>query len=185
MNQGVDAVFEMATRSAVLVRDQGHGGVGAAYDKDGNKDYSKEEKGGGGGKVLCDMPRRAEAEGDPRTAPRDDRGKSTRTKEGEGTQDTKRRRNDSRRERCHREYITHIDDSTHTYIRSPTIHQRPEPHFPSIGHTATISASHMFPQKRCARISFLARRSTTSNTTRGFSSCIILIFCIPCTNVII
>ncbi len=35
-NQGVDQVFESATRSAVLVRDQGHGGVGAAYDKDGN-----------------------------------------------------------------------------------------------------------------------------------------------------
>ena len=46
MNQGVDAVFEIATRSAVLVRDQGHGGVGPAYDKDGNKDFSKEEKGG-------------------------------------------------------------------------------------------------------------------------------------------
>lgn len=37
MNQGVDQVFESATRSAVLVRDQGHGGVGAAYDKDGNE----------------------------------------------------------------------------------------------------------------------------------------------------
>lgn len=36
LNQGVDQVFESATRSAVLVRDQGHGGVGAAYDKDGN-----------------------------------------------------------------------------------------------------------------------------------------------------
>lgn len=36
-NQGVDAVFESATRAAVLVRDQGHGGVGAAYDKDGKE----------------------------------------------------------------------------------------------------------------------------------------------------
>ncbi|ORY24857.1 putative Rho small monomeric GTPase [Naematelia encephala] len=36
LNQGVDAVFEAATRAAVLVRDQGHGGVGAAYDRDGN-----------------------------------------------------------------------------------------------------------------------------------------------------
>ncbi|WVQ97492.1 hypothetical protein IAU59_004606 [Kwoniella sp. CBS 9459] len=32
LNQGVDAVFEAATRAAVLVRDQGHGGVGANYD---------------------------------------------------------------------------------------------------------------------------------------------------------
>ena len=48
MNQGVDEVFEAATRAAVLVRDQGHGGIGAAFDKDGNKDYSKEEKGGVG-----------------------------------------------------------------------------------------------------------------------------------------
>ncbi|ORX36171.1 ras family-domain-containing protein [Kockovaella imperatae] len=47
MNLGVDTVFEAATRAAVLVRDQGHGGVGAAYDKDGN-DYTKEEKGGVG-----------------------------------------------------------------------------------------------------------------------------------------
>ncbi|WWC87346.1 uncharacterized protein L201_002235 [Kwoniella dendrophila CBS 6074] len=31
-NQGVDAVFESATRAAVLVRDQGHGGVGASHD---------------------------------------------------------------------------------------------------------------------------------------------------------
>ena len=46
MNEGVDAVFEAATRAAVLVRDQGHGGVGAAYDKDGNmnKEYRREEK---------------------------------------------------------------------------------------------------------------------------------------------
>jgi len=36
-NQGVDAVFEAATRAAVLVRDQGHGGVGAVYDKDGGE----------------------------------------------------------------------------------------------------------------------------------------------------
>jgi Rho family protein len=35
LNKGVDAVFEAATRAAVLVRDQGHGGVGAAFDKDG------------------------------------------------------------------------------------------------------------------------------------------------------
>ncbi|KAK6904228.1 rho family protein [Kwoniella mangroviensis CBS 8886] len=31
-NKGVDAVFEAATRAAVLVRDQGHGGVGASHD---------------------------------------------------------------------------------------------------------------------------------------------------------
>lgn len=37
LNVGVDSVFEAATRAAVLVRDQGHGGVGAAYDKDGNE----------------------------------------------------------------------------------------------------------------------------------------------------
>ncbi len=37
LNQGVDQVFESATRSAVLVRDQGHGGVGAAYDREGNE----------------------------------------------------------------------------------------------------------------------------------------------------
>ncbi|WWC59016.1 uncharacterized protein I303_101562 [Kwoniella dejecticola CBS 10117] len=30
--QGVDAVFEAATRAAVTVRDQGHGGVGASHD---------------------------------------------------------------------------------------------------------------------------------------------------------
>jgi Rho family protein len=30
-------VFEAATRAAVLVRDLGHGGVGAAYDKDGKE----------------------------------------------------------------------------------------------------------------------------------------------------
>jgi Rho family protein len=38
LNQGVDSVFEAATRAAVLVRDQGHGGVGNAYDKDGNRE---------------------------------------------------------------------------------------------------------------------------------------------------
>ena len=36
LSQGVDNLFESATRSAVLTRDQGHGGVGAAYDRDGN-----------------------------------------------------------------------------------------------------------------------------------------------------
>jgi Rho family protein len=40
LNQGVDSVFEAATRAAVLVRDQGHGGVGNAYDKDGNRESS-------------------------------------------------------------------------------------------------------------------------------------------------
>jgi Rho family protein len=40
LNKGVDTVFESATRAAVLVRDQGHGGIGAAYDKDGNRDSS-------------------------------------------------------------------------------------------------------------------------------------------------
>jgi hypothetical protein len=51
LNQGVDSVFEAATRAAVLVRDQGHGGVGNAYDKDGNRESYRgtkrdEEKGG-------------------------------------------------------------------------------------------------------------------------------------------
>ncbi|RXK39582.1 rho family protein [Tremella mesenterica] len=38
LNQGVDAVFEAATRAAVLVRDQGYGGIGPAYDREGNKE---------------------------------------------------------------------------------------------------------------------------------------------------
>jgi len=52
LNQGVDSVFEAATRAAVTVRDQGHGGVGNAYDKDGNRESYRgtkrqdEEKGG-------------------------------------------------------------------------------------------------------------------------------------------
>lgn len=46
LNQGVDALFEAATRAAVLVRDQGHGGIGAAYDRDG----MPMENGGGGQK---------------------------------------------------------------------------------------------------------------------------------------
>jgi Rho family protein len=56
-NQGVDAVFESATRAAVLVRDQGHGGVGAIYDKDGNgrresHRSEKNKKGSGVGKCC-------------------------------------------------------------------------------------------------------------------------------------
>ncbi|KAK8846584.1 hypothetical protein IAR55_005670 [Kwoniella newhampshirensis] len=38
LNQGVDAVFEAATRAAVLTRDQGHGGVGPAYDAGGHRE---------------------------------------------------------------------------------------------------------------------------------------------------
>ncbi|TYJ58248.1 hypothetical protein B9479_001073 [Cryptococcus floricola] len=51
LNQNVDDVFEAATRAAVLVRDQGHGGVGASYDRsgngtgDGSGGKSKREKG--------------------------------------------------------------------------------------------------------------------------------------------
>ncbi|KAK1926606.1 putative Rho small monomeric GTPase [Papiliotrema laurentii] len=52
LNQGVDAVFEAATRAAVLVRDQGHGGVGAAYDKDGVKELRREKDSGGVGKCC-------------------------------------------------------------------------------------------------------------------------------------
>ena len=60
LNQGVDNVFEAATRAAVLVRDQGHGGVGNAYDKDGNRESYRgtkrkdEDEGGGccGGCVI-------------------------------------------------------------------------------------------------------------------------------------
>ena len=37
LNRGVDSVFESATRAAVLVRDQGHGGVGAQFDRSGNE----------------------------------------------------------------------------------------------------------------------------------------------------
>jgi len=44
LNQGVDAVFEASTRAAVLVRDQGHGGVGAAYDRSGNEKSRPDEK---------------------------------------------------------------------------------------------------------------------------------------------
>ncbi|OCF34012.1 rho family protein [Kwoniella heveanensis CBS 569] len=55
LNQGVDAVFEAATRAAVLVRDQGHGGVGANYDHGhgghreayGGKKRSEKEDGSG------------------------------------------------------------------------------------------------------------------------------------------
>ena len=49
LNTGVDSVFESATRAAVLVRDQGHGGVGAQYDRTGNErrdSYRPKEKEG-------------------------------------------------------------------------------------------------------------------------------------------
>jgi hypothetical protein len=49
LNTGVDAVFESATRAAVLVRDQGHGGIGAQYDRTGNErrdSYRPKEKEG-------------------------------------------------------------------------------------------------------------------------------------------
>lgn len=52
-NQGVDQVFEAATRAAVLVRDQGHGGVGAAYDKDGVRELKREKDSGGVAKCGC------------------------------------------------------------------------------------------------------------------------------------
>ena len=48
-NQGVDAVFEAATRAAMLVRDQGYGGVGGAEGKReyGARREKQEEKIGG------------------------------------------------------------------------------------------------------------------------------------------
>ena len=46
LNQGVDTIFEAATRAAVVVRDQGHGGVGAAYDKDGVRELRREKEKG-------------------------------------------------------------------------------------------------------------------------------------------
>jgi Rho family protein len=52
MNQGVDSVFEAATRAAIVVRDQGHGGVGAQYDKDGLREIRR-EKDSGVGKCSC------------------------------------------------------------------------------------------------------------------------------------
>ena len=52
-NDGVDAVFEAATRAAVLVRDQGHGGVGPAYDRDGNKELRTSRPKEGHGKGCC------------------------------------------------------------------------------------------------------------------------------------
>lgn len=53
LNSGVDAVFEAATRAAVLVRDQGHGGVGAAYDRDGNKELRREKDAANGSGKCC------------------------------------------------------------------------------------------------------------------------------------
>ncbi|WVQ76621.1 hypothetical protein IAR50_006294 [Cryptococcus sp. DSM 104548] len=62
LNQNVDDVFEAATRAAVLVRDQGHGGVGASYDRSGNgagegggkgKREKGEKKGMCGGCVIA------------------------------------------------------------------------------------------------------------------------------------
>jgi Rho family protein len=44
LNHGVDMVFEAATRAAVLVRDQGHGGIGAAYDRSGNEKVRSDDK---------------------------------------------------------------------------------------------------------------------------------------------
>ena len=58
LSQGVDEVFESATRSAMLVRDQGHGGVGAAYDREGNESKAQagrrreKEKEDGAGKCC-------------------------------------------------------------------------------------------------------------------------------------
>ena len=52
LNQGVDVVFESATRAAVLVRDQGYGGVGAAYDKDGVRELRREKETGENGKCC-------------------------------------------------------------------------------------------------------------------------------------
>jgi Rho family protein len=52
LNEGVDLVFESATRAAVLVRDQGHGGVGAAYDKDGVRELKRENEKSGVGKCC-------------------------------------------------------------------------------------------------------------------------------------
>lgn len=53
LNQGVDAVFESATRAAVLVRDQGHGGVGPAYDKDGIREIKREKESNSVAKCGC------------------------------------------------------------------------------------------------------------------------------------
>nr|ODO00942.1 rho family protein [Cryptococcus depauperatus CBS 7855] len=46
LNQEVDAVFESATRAAVLVRDQGHGGVGPTHEREsyGRVKREKEKK---------------------------------------------------------------------------------------------------------------------------------------------
>ncbi|WVR04270.1 hypothetical protein IAU60_001270 [Kwoniella sp. DSM 27419] len=58
LNQGVDAVFESATRAAVLVRDQGHGGVGANYDHGvhgTHRDSRRSEKEEGSGKCCVVM----------------------------------------------------------------------------------------------------------------------------------
>lgn len=46
-------MFEAATRAAVLVRDQGHGGVGAAYDRDGNKELRREKDAANGSGKCC------------------------------------------------------------------------------------------------------------------------------------
>ncbi|AFR95892.1 rho family, other [Cryptococcus neoformans C23] len=46
-NRNVDAVFEAATRAAVLVRDAGHGGVGAtngSFEGGGRKDWGREKE---------------------------------------------------------------------------------------------------------------------------------------------
>jgi len=45
LNKGVDAVFEAATRAAMVVRDQGYGGVGGENKRD-TVHSSRREKGG-------------------------------------------------------------------------------------------------------------------------------------------
>lgn len=56
LNQGVDAVFEAATRAAMVVRDQGYGGIGGENKREhgaGRREKDDHEKMGCCGCVIC------------------------------------------------------------------------------------------------------------------------------------